>query len=226
MKILCWNVNESVWLHWCNVLGEGADLTRSNSKEETLDLLATEQFDYCFVYLDDATFSRKVEDVVALKADFASVNVIAFPYLRSQSAGIRMLSAGVNAQCPPFVKKEQLALIMSVVDSGEIWGGKEFIQGLIEQSAKSVAEESWHQDELAELSERENLVAIFVSKGLSNKRIALEMNITERTVKAHLTTIYKKLAVKDRLALALLVQQHLKSTNDMGADSSNEVGVG
>ncbi|MBM6550445.1 response regulator transcription factor [Marinomonas ostreistagni] len=122
-----------------------------------------------------------------------------------------MLSAGVNAQCPPFVKAEQLSLIMSVVESGEIWGGKEFIQSLIAQSAKNIPEEHWEQDELGSLSERENAVALLVSRGSSNKVIATQMNITERTVKAHLTAIYKKLAVKDRLALALLVQQHIKS---------------
>jgi DNA-binding NarL/FixJ family response regulator len=41
-------------------------------------------------------------------------------------------------------------------------------------------------------------------KGLSNKLVARELNIGERTVKAHLTSIFEKLGVKDRLKLVLL----------------------
>ncbi|MFT4574653.1 MAG: DNA-binding NarL/FixJ family response regulator, partial [Marinomonas primoryensis] len=41
-----------------------------------------------------------------------------------------------------------------------------------------------------------------------NKKIAHELDITERTVKAHLTSIFKKTNTKDRLALALLAQNY------------------
>jgi DNA-binding NarL/FixJ family response regulator len=41
--------------------------------------------------------------------------------------------------------------------------------------------------------------------GHTNKQIAQKLQITERTVKAHLTSIYRKTGVSDRLHLALLV---------------------
>jgi DNA-binding NarL/FixJ family response regulator len=71
---------------------------------------------------------------------------------------------------------------------------------------QSTAPVEIHNDELDDLSERELDVAQYVSKGLSNKQIAFEMDITERTVKAHLTSIFKKTNTKDRLSLALLAQ--------------------
>ena len=212
MKILCWNINESVWLHWCNVIGDAASMTRTLDKQETLTALANGQYDYCFAYLEDQAFSRKVEDMVDIRAAFPDLKIIVFPYLRSQAAGMRMLAAGINAQCSPFAKREQLDLVMSVVNSGEVWCGKEFIQGLIQQNAHTIPEQNWQTDPLECLSEREHGVALLVAKGLSNKAIAGEMTITERTVKAHLTAIYKKVAVKDRLALALLMQNRVKSS--------------
>jgi DNA-binding NarL/FixJ family response regulator len=44
-----------------------------------------------------------------------------------------------------------------------------------------------------------------VVKGLPNKLIARELNITERTVKAHLTAVFEKLQVSDRIKLVLFV---------------------
>jgi len=55
------------------------------------------------------------------------------------------------------------------------------------------------------LSEREVQVARLIANGASNKEIADRLVITERTVKAHLTAIFEKLGVRDRLQLSLRV---------------------
>jgi DNA-binding NarL/FixJ family response regulator len=64
------------------------------------------------------------------------------------------------------------------------------------------------------LSVREMEVAQMIQIGESNKRIASEMNISERTVKAHLSSIFRKLEVEDRLQLAIFlkeIEQYRKS---------------
>ncbi|MCP4046897.1 MAG: response regulator transcription factor, partial [Gammaproteobacteria bacterium] len=49
----------------------------------------------------------------------------------------------------------------------------------------------------------EKEVALSVSKGLTNREIASQLNVSERTVKSHLGNIFKKLELKDRVALIL-----------------------
>lgn len=171
---------------------------------ETLQTASLE-FKYCFIFLQDKLFSKQVEDVVALRSAFPNLKVIVFPNQTSQAAALRLFSVGVSGQCAPYIGKDQLDLVLSVVDSGEIWGGKIFIQQLIQQSATTA---QVNESELEDLSERELSVAQCIAKGWSNKKIALEMDITERTVKAHLTSIFKKTNTKDRLALALLAQSY------------------
>ncbi|WP_067036789.1 response regulator transcription factor [Marinomonas gallaica] len=212
MKVLCWNTNGSVFEHWKKVCEERDQLIRSHSFDETAELLRNGSYDYCFIYVDDVEFSAKVENVVTLRQRFPVLKILAFPYLSSQSAAMRMLSMGINGQCSPYIAKEQLRLVLSVVSSGEIWGGKEFIQQLIKQSSEASLSEqplesavNFVGSEL--LSEREVGVAKLIAKGLSNKEIARDLEVTERTVKAHLTAVFRKLRVKDRLALALLVQR-------------------
>lgn len=206
LKILCWNTDEAVWKHWNRVITTNGSLERVENFENLYQSLQIESFKYCFVYLSDNSFVKQVEDVVSLCLDFPNQKIIVFPAQSSQQEALRLFSVGVSGQCAPYIGRDQLSLVLSVVDSGEIWGGKAFIQQLILQSATTIM--NVQNNELEGLSERELSVAQFIARGLSNKHIAFEMNITERTVKAHLTAIFKKTNTKDRLALGLLVQNN------------------
>jgi DNA-binding NarL/FixJ family response regulator len=101
-----------------------------------------------------------------------------------------------------------LSRIVTVVREGGLWITRSLIPGLIgEIRAK-------HGDRVKEnpvrknhflhlLTPREQEVATLVSSGASNKQIARALNISDRTVKAHLTTTFQKLGITDRLHLAL-----------------------
>ena len=55
------------------------------------------------------------------------------------------------------------------------------------------------------LTQREREVALLAANGASNSDIATECGISERTVKAHLTAVFAKINITDRLQLALRV---------------------
>ena len=61
-----------------------------------------------------------------------------------------------------------------------------------------------------ELTEREREVLELVRQGLPNKSIARRLQITERTVKAHVTHILQRLGVSDRTQAALWAERHLR----------------
>ena len=56
------------------------------------------------------------------------------------------------------------------------------------------------------LTEREREIAPLIRSGATNKEIANRLGITEATVKSHLTDIFRKLGISDRLGLASLLQ--------------------
>ena len=75
------------------------------------------------------------------------------------------------------------------------------------------------------LSNREAEVAELVSKGLSNKEVANQLFVTEKTVKFHLTNIYKKMNVKSRAQLIVWCLPHLgfiESEAQQAATSRND----
>jgi DNA-binding NarL/FixJ family response regulator len=59
------------------------------------------------------------------------------------------------------------------------------------------------------LSPREEEVLRLLTSGLANKQIARKLGISERTVKAHLTSVFQQLGVSDRTQAALWAREHL-----------------
>ena len=56
------------------------------------------------------------------------------------------------------------------------------------------------------ITARELEILELIAQGRSNKRIAFELGISEKTVKCHLTATFRKVGLRDRLRLALLVR--------------------
>ncbi len=73
------------------------------------------------------------------------------------------------------------------------------------------------------LSNREAEVAELVSKGLSNKEVANQLFVTEKTVKFHLTNIYKKMNVKSRAQLIVWCLPHLGFVENDARAAQNEI---
>ena len=60
----------------------------------------------------------------------------------------------------------------------------------------------------ADLTRREHEVLLLVRDGLANKQIARRLGISERTVKAHLTSTFSRIGVADRTQAALWAERH------------------
>lgn len=74
---------------------------------------------------------------------------------------------------------------------------------------------------LASLTPAQMRVLLGLNAGLLNKQIAYEMNITEATVKAHLTAVFRKLGVKNRQDAARIARTMLASTPFSNSESGH-----
>jgi len=115
-----------------------------------------------------------------------------------------MLFLGVKAYGNALMKKHFLSYAIETIKDGMVWLHPELTSELIFQIEKKPTNKSDKFYEL--LSDREIDVAKLLKDGNTYKEIAEKLEITPRTVKAHAQNIYKKLQVKDRLALALLLK--------------------
>jgi DNA-binding NarL/FixJ family response regulator len=76
------------------------------------------------------------------------------------------------------------------------------------RAARSLLEAKGAPDPLAGISPREREVLALLLDGLPNKLIARRLGISEKTVKSHLTSIFRVLGVTDRVQAVLWVERH------------------
>ena len=120
--------------------------------------------------------------------------------------------AGVRGYCSRDIDPQSLKTLVGAVQQGELWIRRTLTYRLLEQlgdsSSKKSKKNKIHRDclsQLASLTLREYEIALRVSNGENNKEISRSLDITERTVKAHLTEVYRKLGVDDRVKLAVIL---------------------
>lgn len=118
------------------------------------------------------------------------------------------LALGASGCCNSYAAAEVIRQVATVIENGGLWVGRTLMQSLVKSTERSLRESDIKIDVfggLQMLSEREMQVALQVGRGASNKEIAGQLSITERTVKAHLSAIFEKLGLRDRLQLSLRV---------------------
>lgn len=72
------------------------------------------------------------------------------------------------------------------------------------------------EEQRADLSKREREVLALVAEGLPNKLIARRLEISEKTVKTHLTSVFQRIGVSDRTQAALWAQRQGVGTSEQG----------
>ncbi|MCB1935537.1 MAG: response regulator transcription factor [Nitrosomonas sp.] len=136
---------------------------------------------------------------------------------------------GIKGCCTIDMKPEQITYAIKAILKGELWIRRSLtsfmLDELVEISMEKERIETAIHDLLTNLTKREYEIAMLVGNGESNKRIANRLDITERTVKAHLTEIFRKLQITDRIKLALMMKETVTSlkphqTNHIFNDTS------
>jgi DNA-binding NarL/FixJ family response regulator len=108
-----------------------------------------------------------------------------------------------------YISPERLSEAVRVITGGAVWLGQKVMQRLILDSYTRAKDKAISDSEkkLGSLTKREREIAYLIAQGQSNLEIAADLDIAERTVKAHLSSIYEKTKTGSRLNLALLINR-------------------
>jgi DNA-binding NarL/FixJ family response regulator len=117
------------------------------------------------------------------------------------------LSAGASGFLLKDVSATHLAAAVRLVVTGDALLAPAITRRLVERYAKQHATHRETQQQLGALTARELDVLRLVARGLNNREIAAELQLSEATVKTHVTHILTKLNLRDRIQAVVLAYQ-------------------
>jgi DNA-binding NarL/FixJ family response regulator len=149
------------------------------------------------------------QGIARLWRRYRATRIVVCSTALSDDAELALFLGGVRGCCQRDIDPQLLKRVVVAALDGELWIRRSLTHRLLDELAARAgpqgATASAAASRLANLTEREHEISVLIGSGESNKQIARRLVITERTVKAHLTEIFRKLGIADRLRLALLV---------------------
>ena len=125
------------------------------------------------------------------------------PALHHQAVLLGVVGLVLKEKAP-----ETLLKAIERVHAGEVWIERTMMANVLDQVTRPSQPSDPEAVRLVTLTEREREVIVCVGQGFRNKQIAGRLFISEVTVRHHLTSIYNKLGVSDRLELVIYAYQH------------------
>lgn len=115
----------------------------------------------------------------------------------------RAIAHGAMGYIPKSAHPSQIGVAIRNVLEGDIW----LPQNVIEQENDPLAsEESILAEKIQSLTKQQFRVLMMVAEGMLNKQIGYTLGVSEATIKAHVTAIFKKLGVQNRTQAVLAIQ--------------------
>jgi two-component system, NarL family, nitrate/nitrite response regulator NarL len=128
--------------------------------------------------------------------------VLVLTGLRSSESQRRAIVSGAMGVVLKEHAAEVLIKAINKVHEGEVWLDRSLMGSVLDQITQS-QEVDPEQARIASLSTRERQVIALIAEGLKNKQIGDRLVISETTVTHHLSSIFSKLEVSDRLELVI-----------------------
>jgi len=183
-------------------LGSEAHLVEVASIAE-LETRLNEKRDWDLVLLDlNMPGAYGFSGLVLLRGQYPQIPVVMVSAQEEAAVVQRSREFGASGFIPKSSPLETIQLAVRAVLDGDVWWPPQ-----LEEAAALSDEVRAVSEGLASLTPQQFRVLTMVCEGLLNKQIAYELSVSEATVKAHVTAIFRKLGVRTRTQAALLLQQ-------------------
>ena len=212
--IILSSINKETLLCWKSALSKTAFLSSCNTFSALKKNL--QQLNPQLILIDyELPGFIGYQSIQELLAISKQIKIVLFGPNLSDETEWDFFKAGIKGYCSDKASAEQINKVINAILQGELWIRRTLTHRILDELIKTTDEKKRIkqsiQDAIASLTHRENEIALLVAQGESNKNIAYQLAITERTVKAHLTEIFKKMRVTDRVKVALIIKDVIQS---------------
>jgi len=168
-----------------------------------LETRLSEKADWDLVLLDlNMPGAYGFSGLVLLRGQYPQIPVVMVSAQEEAAVVVKSREFGASGFIPKSSTLEVIQDAVRKVLDGEVWWPPQAFEKVDVSAEAKAASEG-----LASLTPQQFRVLTMVCEGLLNKQIAYELNVSEATIKAHVTAIFRKLGVRTRTQAALLLQQ-------------------
>lgn len=192
-------------------LGEmdGLDIVaEGGSREDALKIVGTHYPDV--MLMDISMPGNGLDAVSGVISASPETQVVMLTVSEAHEDISRALKLGARGYVLKGIGSQALADAVRSVAKGQTYVSPSLSARLFADASRQ-QEASNRHDWVSELTEREKQVLNLVASGLSNKRVAIELDLHEKTVKHHMTRILAKMKVTNRTEAALALRDATES---------------
>ncbi|WP_266184212.1 response regulator transcription factor [Dyella humicola] len=143
--------------------------------------------------------ARGYSALVHIRGQFPGLPTIVVSGHEDASVARRAVAHGASAYIPKSTAGEDIITAIRKVLDGDVWLPPQLLGG----GAELKPDEAAVAERVATLTPQQFRVLTMIAEGQLNKQIAYDLGVSEATVKAHMTSIMRKLGVNNRTQVAL-----------------------
>jgi len=198
-----------------NLLDREPDLSvigEAGTGQEALELAGTLKPDILLLDLLMPQFSG-MEVLSRLAKQPVHLRTILLADSPDKSRIVEALKLGARGVVSKSTSTQMLLKSIRAVASGQYWIGHENVSDLVDCLRAANPKPEAQSTDRSQLTPREVDIITSIVDGYTNKQIAEKLSISEQTVKHHLTNIFAKVGVTNRLELALFAMHQRFASN-------------
>ena len=145
--------------------------------------------------------------LIQLRKTYPSLPIVVISASEELDVIRRVMAFGASAYVPKSAKPADISAALNAVLSGELWVPANIKKQVLEHSSLEAEDDLDLAAKVAQLTAQQYKVLYYLTEGWLNKQIAYDLHISEATVKAHITAIFRKLGVTNRTQVVIQAQR-------------------
>jgi DNA-binding NarL/FixJ family response regulator len=148
-----------------------------------------------------------IEACREIRAEFPATRVVMLTSYPDEEAVLSAIVAGASGYLLKQIRARDLVAAIEAVGRGESLLDPAVTEKVLER-IRRIANGSQEADELSQLTAQERKILLLVAEGMTNKEIAAQIYLSDKTVKNYVSSILAKLNLERRAQAAAFVAKH------------------
>lgn len=143
--------------------------------------------------------------LIQLRKNYPSLPIVVISASEDLDVIRRVIAFGASAYIPKSANPVDISNALNAVLAGELWVPASLQKAVFQE--QSAGEDLDLAAKVAQLTQQQYKVLYYLTEGWLNKQIAYDLHISEATVKAHITAIFRKLGCTNRTQVVIQAQR-------------------